>query len=114
MAMNVYLTVFKNYNSAQLRAREPYYHIINYGTPFIIAVIYFFISTESRGKIYGPATLWCWITTPWDFLRVATCYGPAWYVKPHALLIFSSLPPSSHFHSDLPPLASGPVSILSL
>ena len=79
MAMNVYLTVFKHYDAQQLRARERWYHLINYGAPFVVAFIYCFISTPDQGKIYGPAMLWCWITTPWDYLRIATCYGVAWY-----------------------------------
>ena len=78
MAMNVYVTVFKHYNTAQLRAREPFYHAVNYGIPIIIALVYCFISTPTHGKIYGDAIIWCWITEKWDYLRIATCYGPAW------------------------------------
>lgn len=55
MAINVYMTLFKNYNAEQLRALEWKYHIMCYGTPFIVAITCLFIETEARGKIYGPA-----------------------------------------------------------
>ena len=41
-------------------------------------MIYIFIETPSQGKIYGPATLWCWIDIKWVALRIALCYAPAW------------------------------------
>lgn len=25
--------------------------------------------------------LWCWLAHDWDFLRIAVCYGPAWYAN---------------------------------
>ncbi len=77
MAINVYLTVFKKYNAAQLRAREVRYHMVNYGLTFVVAFSYCFINTY-KGKIYGPAVLWCWISAEWDVLRIGLCYGPAW------------------------------------
>ncbi|KAL9127353.1 MAG: hypothetical protein Q9217_003767 [Psora testacea] len=78
MAFNVYLTLFKKYNAQQLKALEWKYHILCYGTPFVLAFIMIFVETHARGKIYGPAMLWCWISEDWEFLRIALCYGPAW------------------------------------
>ncbi|MCJ1397281.1 hypothetical protein MMC11_000473 [Xylographa trunciseda] len=78
MAINVYLTVFKRYNPAQLRKLEPIYLLINYGVTFIPALAYIFISTSDRHRVYGPAITWCSITSAWGFLRIALCYGPAW------------------------------------
>lgn len=78
MALNVFVTVFKHYDTAQLRAREPYYHAVNYGVPFVIALAYCFIASDANGKVYGNAVIWCWIPEKWDYLRIATCYGPAW------------------------------------
>ncbi|MCJ1254764.1 hypothetical protein MMC24_002580 [Lignoscripta atroalba] len=78
MAINVYLTVFRKYNAAQLRSLEWRYHLMCYGTSFIPALVYCFIETQSKGKVYGPATLWCWVTSDWDYLRFALLYGPAW------------------------------------
>ncbi|KAJ5381077.1 uncharacterized protein N7496_003505 [Penicillium cataractarum] len=80
MACNVYLTFFHKYNSDQLRQLEWKYIIGCYGLPFIPAFIYFFIHTPARGRVYGSAILWCWVARPWDFLRLATFYGPVWFV----------------------------------
>ena len=57
MAINVYLTLFKKYNAQQLKALEWRYHIMCYGAPFVVALTYLFISTPTRGKMYGPATV---------------------------------------------------------
>ena len=57
MAINVYLTLFKKYNAKQLKALEWRYHLMCYGAPFIIALIYLFITTLDRGRMYGPATV---------------------------------------------------------
>ena len=57
MAINVYLTLFKKYNAQQLKALEWRYHLMCYGAPFIIALVYLFITTPDRGRIYGPATV---------------------------------------------------------
>ena len=79
MAINVYLTIFRKYRPEQLKSLEWRYHSVCYGFPFITAFTYLFIDTSSRGKIYGPATLWCWIDDNWVALRIALCYAPAWF-----------------------------------
>ncbi|KAL8828402.1 MAG: hypothetical protein Q9170_006617 [Blastenia crenularia] len=78
MAINVYLTLFKKYNAQRLKRLEWKYHILCYGLPFIVALVYLFIDIRPRGKIYGPANLWCWISIKWVALRIALVYGPAW------------------------------------
>lgn len=80
MAINVYLTVFRKYNAAELRALEWRYLVACYGFPFIWSLILVFIKTESRGRIFGPATIWCWISIEWNFMRFVCTYGPAWCV----------------------------------
>lgn len=30
--------------------------------------------------IYLPLKLWCWVSIKWDFLRIATFYGPVWLI----------------------------------
>lgn len=80
MACNVYLTFFHKYDAEKLRTLEPYYLTFCYGLPFIPAFAYCFVETASRGKVYGPAVLWCWVSLDWDALRIATFYGPVWVV----------------------------------
>ena len=78
MAINVYMTLFKKYNPQQLRTLEWKYQIMCYGLPFVIALVYLFIDTRDRGKVYGDASLWCWISIKWVILRIALVYIPAW------------------------------------
>ncbi|CBF74235.1 hypothetical protein AN8262.2 [Aspergillus nidulans FGSC A4] len=91
MAFNVYLTFFRKYNSDQLRRLEWKYVMLCYGLPFIPAFTYFFIRTESRGKVYGSAILWCWVAPSWDFLRIAVFYGPVWFVIFVTLAIYARI-----------------------
>lgn len=78
MACNVYLTFFHKYNADKLRTMEKYYFICCYAIPMIPAIVYLFLNVPGKPKVYGDATLWCWITPEWDFLRIATFYGPVW------------------------------------
>ena len=57
MAVNVYLTLFRNHNAKQLKTLEWRYWIMCYGVPFIVALTCLFVSTAARGKVYGPATV---------------------------------------------------------
>ncbi|KAI9724782.1 MAG: hypothetical protein M1812_000058 [Candelaria pacifica] len=88
MACNVYLTFFRKYSASQLRALEWKYIAASYGIPLIPAFAYEFINTKARGKVYGSATLWCWVSVKWDFLRVAVFYGPVWIVIALTLAIY--------------------------
>ncbi|KAK3402776.1 hypothetical protein B0T20DRAFT_343808 [Sordaria brevicollis] len=76
MAINVYLIFERQYDAHKLRQMEKYYFLGCYGVTFIIALVYCFIRTEAKGKMYGDATLWCWISPKWDIFRIATFYGP--------------------------------------
>ncbi|KAL4903509.1 hypothetical protein BDW74DRAFT_169008 [Aspergillus multicolor] len=91
MAFNVYLTFFRKYNAEQLRRLEWKYVLLCYGLPFIPAFTYFFIRTESRGKVYGSAILWCWVSPSWDVLRIAVFYGPVWFVIFLTLSIYARI-----------------------
>ncbi|KAL4788439.1 Nnf1-domain-containing protein [Aspergillus varians] len=91
MAFNVYLTFFRSYNSEQLRRLEWKYLALCYGLPFIPAFTYFFIRSQSRGKVYGSAILWCWVAPSWDFLRIAVFYGPVWFVIFVTLAIYARI-----------------------
>jgi hypothetical protein len=42
------------------------------------AIIFAFLSTPDRGRVYGPAIIWCWITTEWDWMRIVFLYGIVW------------------------------------
>ena len=78
MAVNVYLIFFRNYTVDRLRSLDIAYLLACYGLSFIPAFVFLFISTDSRGRMYGPATIWCWISSEWDFMRFIFLYGIVW------------------------------------
>ncbi|MCJ1440531.1 MAG: hypothetical protein MMC23_001015 [Stictis urceolatum] len=89
MAINVYFTVFRKYTAEQLRKLEWIYLATNYGCTFIIALVYCFVQTKANGKMYGPATLWCWVDPSWDEFRVILCYAPAWVAIGASITIYT-------------------------
>ncbi|SLM34978.1 GPCR, rhodopsin-like, 7TM [Lasallia pustulata] len=48
-----------------------------------------FVKDGARGKIYGPADLWYWITAEYEFLRIATFYAPVWVVLILTMAIYT-------------------------
>jgi len=78
MAINVYLTTFHHWDARKLKRLEPTWFATNYFLPFIVAFAYCFISNPQSGKIYGGATLWCWVRPSWDGFRIYLVYAPAW------------------------------------
>ncbi|EFE34149.1 cAMP receptor-like protein, putative [Trichophyton benhamiae CBS 112371] len=64
--------------TAELRKLEWKYMVICYLFPFIPAFAFLFIKNEEKGKVYGDATLWCWIRPEWSVLRIGGVYGPIW------------------------------------
>ena len=77
MAINVYLAFFSGYTVEQLRALDIRYLIICYGASAVPAFVFLFVNTSS-GHIYGDATIWCWVSAKWDFLRLAVVYVIVW------------------------------------
>ena len=57
MACNVYLTFFRQYDAVSLRKLEWRYLAICYGLPFVPALVFLFIDTAGRGKVYGSANV---------------------------------------------------------
>ncbi|TVY35068.1 Cyclic AMP receptor-like protein A [Lachnellula occidentalis] len=80
MACNVYLTFYHHFGAYELRKLEKWYFLFCYGIPFIPAAVYLVVSTEKNGRMYGNATIWCWVADPWDEFRIALFYAPVWAV----------------------------------
>lgn len=80
MAINVYLTFYFKFDAERLRRMEIAYLIGCYGIPFVPAFVFLFIKDHDGARVYGNASLWCWISYDWDLLRIAAFYGPVWYV----------------------------------
>ncbi|PNY26826.1 Cyclic AMP receptor 2 [Tolypocladium capitatum] len=79
MAINVYLTFYRKFDAKRLRQIEPVYLLACYGVPFIPALLFLFIKHNGE-RVYGDATLWCWISKDVEYLRFASFYGPIWVV----------------------------------
>ena len=78
MALNVYLALFRGWTTQRMQSQERIYLCACYGLSCAPAVTYLFIKTEERGRVYGPAILWCWIAPQWSFLRITTLYAIVW------------------------------------
>lgn len=64
MALNVYLTFFKNYDSTMIRALEKWYCLFCYGVPLLPALIFLIVDKATQAtNIYGPATVSARIVT---------------------------------------------------
>lgn len=57
MSCNVWLSFFRSYDAAALRRLEWKYLLACYGVPFVPGLIYLFVNTIGRGKIYGSAVV---------------------------------------------------------
>ncbi|RYP46371.1 hypothetical protein DL769_011399 [Monosporascus sp. CRB-8-3] len=51
MACNVYMTFYFKYDAEKLRKLEVWYFMLCYGVPFIPALTFIFIATESKGRM---------------------------------------------------------------
>ncbi|KAL8831521.1 MAG: hypothetical protein Q9191_000830 [Dirinaria sp. TL-2023a] len=88
MTINIYLVFYRGYNTKQLRGLDHKYFVACYGFSLIPAITYLFIKTKERGKIYGGAILWCWVSSKWSFLRIAVLYGFMWIAVMIAMIIY--------------------------
>ena len=89
MALNVYLALFRSWTVQRMQSQEWKYLAACYGLSLVPAITYLFIKTEERGRVYGPAILWCWIAPEWSFLRIATLYAIVWVALLGALGIYA-------------------------
>jgi hypothetical protein len=121
MAINVYLTFYHKFDARALRKMEIPYFICCYGIPFIPGFTFLFVSNSS-GRPYGNAVLWCWLRSEWEVYRIATFYGPVWvaifiamaiyiragreiYKKRRKMLNFSNLGSANRTHDNAEPFS---------
>ena len=55
MGVNVYLALFRGWTAQRMRAQEWKYIFGCYGCSFIPALVYLFVHTSERERVYGPA-----------------------------------------------------------
>ncbi|TVY88207.1 Cyclic AMP receptor-like protein A, partial [Lachnellula willkommii] len=88
MAVNVYLVFFRRYDAHRLKKLYWVYCLLCYGLPFIPALFCLVYKTKVKGKMYGNATLWCWIDNDWAAIRIYSYYAPIWVAILAALIIY--------------------------
>lgn len=57
MAFNVYMTLFHQYTSRDLKKLEWRYFLFCYGVPFVPALVFLILTSEGTAKIYGSSTV---------------------------------------------------------
>lgn len=80
MALNVMLVFFRGYDSRRLLRLEKWYILFSYGGPGVIAIAYLIMNHHgsNKHKVYGPATIWCWVGQDLEWMRIAFFYAPIW------------------------------------
>ncbi|KAL6818476.1 putative G-protein coupled receptor protein [Trichoderma sp. SZMC 28013] len=87
MAINVFLVFYFHTNPDSFRKRWWIYCLICYGGPFVIALTLLLLRSP-RGRVYGGATIWCWVDKQWDFIRIYTYYMLIWICIVGSLLCY--------------------------
>ncbi|KAK0619186.1 hypothetical protein B0T14DRAFT_430641 [Immersiella caudata] len=78
MAIDVYLIVFRCYDTEALRKLE-WKYIVGISTlTFIPALVLLLIDTPEKGPMYGSVTIWCAIAPKWVLFRIVIYYVPIW------------------------------------
>ncbi|ORY09186.1 hypothetical protein BCR34DRAFT_602979 [Clohesyomyces aquaticus] len=88
MALNVMLVFFRNYDSRQLRRLEKWYLLFSYGLPSIPAMVYVILDHTREKRVIGPATIWCWVSKEYDWMRITFFYGPVWIFIVCTMMIY--------------------------
>ena len=78
MAINVYLTFYHKFDAVSLRRMEVPYFILCYVIPLVPAITFLFVKNSSGQRVYGDASLWCWVSSDWEVVRIAGFYAPVW------------------------------------
>ncbi|PHH73796.1 hypothetical protein CDD80_3553 [Ophiocordyceps camponoti-rufipedis] len=78
MSVNVFLVFYYRTSPDSFRRWWWIYCLICYGGPFIIALTLLLIKSQERGPVYGQATIWCWVDSKWDSIRIFTYYMLIW------------------------------------
>ncbi|KAF2691619.1 hypothetical protein K458DRAFT_286597 [Lentithecium fluviatile CBS 122367] len=88
MALNVMLVFFRGFDSRQLRRLEKFYLLACYGIPGIISIVYIILDHAGPKRIIGPATIWCWVSSDVEWMRIAFFYAPVWILITCTLIIY--------------------------
>ncbi|RYO93056.1 hypothetical protein DL766_003244 [Monosporascus sp. MC13-8B] len=88
MAINVYMVFFFSANPKRFLDYWWAYWIVCYGVPLIPAIWLLLLRDGENRRVYGNATIWCWIDGNWRSLRIFTYYLPIWVCIVLSLCIY--------------------------
>ncbi|KAH6895752.1 hypothetical protein B0T10DRAFT_557933 [Thelonectria olida] len=88
MAFNVFLVFFFRTSPDAFRKWWWLYCLICYGGPFVIALTLLLVRNPRKGKMYGSATIWCWVDTEWENVRIYSYYMLIWICIVGSLIFY--------------------------
>ncbi|KAI5463834.1 hypothetical protein BGZ63DRAFT_506494 [Mariannaea sp. PMI_226] len=88
MAFNVFLVFFFRASPDSFRKWWWLYCLICYGGPFILALSLLLARRPGKQRVYGSATIWCWVDNDWENIRIYTYYMLVWICIVGSLLFY--------------------------
>ncbi|KAH7126961.1 G protein coupled receptor family protein [Dendryphion nanum] len=88
MALNVMMVFNSTCDIRRLRRLEKWYLLFSYGVPFVPCLAYIFLDRVAKRRILGGATIWCWVDSEVEWMRIAFFYAPVWIVISSTLFIY--------------------------
>ncbi|OAA32191.1 G-protein coupled receptor protein [Moelleriella libera RCEF 2490] len=88
MAINVLLVFYFRASPNSFQRWWWLYCIICYGGPLMIALILLVVKDTGKGPVYGDATIWCWVDSNWDGIRIYTYYLLIWICIAGSMLCY--------------------------
>ncbi|KAJ3048555.1 hypothetical protein HK097_010439 [Rhizophlyctis rosea] len=81
VAISLILVVRFRVDPSDLGRYERWYHLACWGIPGTISIVYLTAwKMFGRGRVFGDATFWCWITDAYPELRVYVFFIPMWVI----------------------------------
>ncbi|KAI1333207.1 hypothetical protein F5Y16DRAFT_407154 [Xylariaceae sp. FL0255] len=91
MAVNVFMVFFFSASPQSFLKYWYAYFLVCYGLPFIPALWLLIARNGDGSKVYGNATIWCWIDSKQSGLRIYTYYLPVWVCIALSTVVYISV-----------------------
>ncbi|KAH7160964.1 hypothetical protein EDB81DRAFT_333218 [Dactylonectria macrodidyma] len=88
MAFNVFLVFFFRTSPDAFHKWWWLYCLICYGGPFAISLALVLVRRPDGGRVFGQATIWCWVDRDWENIRIYSYYMLIWICIIGSLLFY--------------------------
>ncbi|KAH7150139.1 hypothetical protein B0J13DRAFT_583473 [Dactylonectria estremocensis] len=88
MAFNVFLVFFFRTSPDAFHKWWWLYCLICYGGPFAISLALVLVRRPDGGRVFGQATIWCWVDSDWENIRIYSYYMLIWICIIGSLLFY--------------------------